>query len=623
MSRGVFKKLVKVEEALKALHDHIKPHHLGIEEVEITGANGRVLGEDIVARIDLPPFSRATVDGYAVRATDTSLGSEVNPIRLKIIGRISAGEESVSVIREKECIEIDTGAIIPEGADAVVRIEDAYIEGDYAIINTSVGKGSGSSTSGSDVYHGQFVMEKGEELTAEKIGVLSGLGYDQVKVFLKPKIAIFSTGNELIQPALDLGSSKIYDVNQYSIGASVQNSGCMPIYLGIKKDSLEDIREAVVEGLKRANAIIMSGGTSAGVSDLAYKVFEGLGNPGLIVHGIAAKPGKPTIIAAIGEKPIFGLPGFPVSALIIYDLIVDPFLRAMSGKKVEAKRRLRASLATSHVSEKGRREYLPVFLKHGKKGLTAIPILGGSGAIASLSSADGILEIPENVELIEKGEGVNIRLFSDTKISSIIMAGDLSPISQVILSELRGIGLKVRAEFRGLEHGLAWMRDEIADLLVACTSKDGKALNVSKIPFKIDKIGSFKMDMVWAFHGDTSIGSSSTFVLPKIGSGLRNYTENRIKSMVKDFSVVEAWSYDAAIGLVSNRRNMVALLPLSMAVEHDFNLIDAYSAEVSYFAHEDFLTSKPGKKLLHIMKSKQTIQTLSSMKGVRIESLHN
>jgi len=620
LSRVVFKKLVTVEEALKALHEHVTPHCVGIEEVKITEAYRRILGEDedIVAGINLPPFSRAIVDGYAVRAIDTSLASEVNPVRLKIISRISAGEESLLEIKEKECIEIDTGAIIPKGADAVVRVEDTYIDGDYAIINNSVGKGSGLATMGSDVYHGQFVMSKGEELTAEKIGVLAGLGYDKVKVFLKPNVAIFSTGNELIEPGLELRASKIYDVNQYSIGALVQKSGCMPVYLGIKKDNLKDIREAIIEGLRCADAIIMSGGTSAGVSDLAYKVFDGLGSPGLIVHGIAAKPGKPTIIAAIGEKPIFGLPGFPVSALIVYDLIVDPFLRSMSGKKPEVKRILRANLATRYISERGRREYLPVFLKHSKKGLIAIPILGGSGAIASLSSADGIVEIPENVELIERDERINIKLFSDAKISDIITVGDLSPISQVILSELRKTGVEVRAEFRGLEHGLAWMRDEIADLLVACTPKSEGASYISKIPLKINKIRSFTMDMVWAFYGD-GISSGSTFVLPRIGSGLRDYAEDKIKNMIKDFNLIGTWSYDSAIGLISKRRNMIALLPLCIAVKHDFNFIDAFSANVSYFIHEDFLFTKIGKKLLHIIKSKETVQTLNSMLGISIK----
>ncbi len=411
-------------------------------------------------------------------------------------------------------------------------------------------------------------------------------------------------------------ASKIYDVNQYSIGALVQKSGCTPIYLGIKKDNLEEIREAVIEGLKLADAIIMSGSTSAGVSDLAYKVFDGLGSPGLIVHGIAAKPGKPTIIAAINDKPIFGLPGFPVSALIIYDLIVDPFLRAMSGKKLEDKKKIGAILVTRYLSERGRREYLPVFLKNSKKGLMAIPILGGSGAIASLSSADGILEIPENVELIEKDERVNITLFSDAKISDIIVVGDLSPISQVILSELRKKAIKVREEFRGLEHGLAWMRDEIADLLVSCTKKSEKILK--SIPLRVKKIRSYTMDMVWAFYGD-GISSGSTFILPKIGSGLRDYAEDKIKGMVRDFDLIETWSYDSAMDLVSKRRNMIALLPLCVAVKHDLNFIDAFPAKVSYFIHEDFLVTEIGKKLTKIMKSKETTRALSSMLGISMK----
>lgn len=617
LSRVVFKKLVTVEEALKTLRDHIKPHRLGIEEVKITEAHGRILSENIIARIDLPPFSRAIVDGYAVKAMDTSFASEVNPVKLKLIGRVSAGEDSSLEINEKECIEIDTGAVIPRGADAVVRVEDTLMDGDYIIIKNSVGKGSGLAILGSDVYHGQFVMSEGDELTAEKIGVLAGLGYDKVKVFSKPKIAIFSTGNELIEPGLELKASKIYDVNQYSIGALVQKSGCEPIYLGIKKDNLEEIREAIINGLKIADAIIMSGGTSAGIGDLAYKVFDGLGSPGLIVHGIAAKPGKPTIIAVINDKPIFGLPGFPVSALIIFDLIVDPFLREMSGKKLEVKKKLRAILATRYLSERGRREYLPVLLKRSEKGLMAIPLLGGSGAIASLSSADGILEIPESVELIEKGERINIKLFSGMKISDIIAVGDLSPISQVILSELRKTGIKVREEFRGLEHGLACVRDGTADLLVTCMPNGKDFPYKSKISLKIKKIRSYIMDMVWAFYGD-EISSFSTFILPKIGSGLRNYAEDKIKSMVKDFDLIDVWSYDAAMDLISKRRGVIALLPLCIAAKHDFNFIDAFPVKVNFFLREDFLVTKIGKKLTKIMESKEVFQVLSSMVGVSI-----
>ncbi|MEM3382867.1 MAG: molybdopterin-binding protein [Nitrososphaerales archaeon] len=614
MSRVIFKKLVTVEEAIKILHNYIKPRSPGIEEVKITEAYGRILGENIIARIDLPPFSRAIVDGYAVKAIDTSFASEVNPVKLKVVGKVTAGEDSLLEINEKECIEIDTGAIIPKGADAVVRVEDVLIEEGYAIVKNSVGKGSGLATLGSDVYHGQFIMSEGDELTAEKIGVLAGLGYDKVKVFLKPKIAIFSIGNELTEPGLELKASKIYDVNQYSIGALVKKSGCEPIYLGIKKDNLEEIREGLIKGLEIADAIIISGGTSTGSSDLAYKVFDELGSPGLIVHGIAAKPGKPTIIAVVNDVPIFGLPGFPVSALIIYDLIVDPFLRQMAKKKPEVKKKIKAILSIRYLSERGRREYLPVFLKRSERGWMAIPIFGGSGAIASLSSADGILEIPENVELIEKGERVKIRLFSE-KISDIIAVGDLSPISQVILDRLRKIGVKVREEFRGLEHGLTCMRDEIADLLVTCIPKGKEVRYETKIFHKIKKIRSFTMDMVWAFYGD-EISSGSTFILPKIGSGLRNYAEDKIKSMVKDFDLIEVWTYDAVMDLIQKRRSLIALLPLCIATKHDFNFIDAFQAKVNYFIRKDFLVTKIGKRLTKIMESEETIQILSSMLGI-------
>jgi molybdenum cofactor synthesis domain-containing protein len=602
LNRSIFKRLVTVDEALNALKDHVRPLPLGIEEVKISESYGRILGEDIVAKIDLPPFSRAIVDGYAVRAIDTSFASEVNPVSLKVVGRIYAGEDSSLEIKEKECIEIDTGAILPRGADAVARVEDTSIDGDYVAVKSSLGKGSGVATMGSDVYHGQSIMERGEELTAEKIGALAGLGYDRVKVFLKPRVAIFSTGNELLEPGLELSPSKIYDVNQYSIGALVQSSGCLPIYLGVKTDNFEEIHRTIVEGLNCADAIVMSGGTSAGVSDLAYKVFERLGSPGLIVHGIAAKPGKPTILAAIGNKPIFGLPGFPVSALTMYYLIVDPFLRSISGKKLETKKILKSGLATRYVSERGRREYLPVFLKRSKKGLVVVPILGGSGAIASLCSADGIVEIPENVELIEKDEKVKVRLFPQVKVADLVMVGDPSPISQLVLSGLRRSGVRVRSEFRGLEHGLASMGSKTADLLVACTPEGDRALNFD-FPSKIVKIGSFRMDMVWAFCEEGALSSGSTLVLPNIGSGLREYAEDRLRKMIKNFDVIGVWSYDAAVNQVLNRRNIVALLPLHMAEKHGLGFVEAFPISVNYLVHESLLSTRVGKRLLHLMGS--------------------
>ncbi|MCP8312685.1 MAG: molybdopterin-binding protein [Candidatus Methylarchaceae archaeon HK02M1] len=615
MGRAVFKKLVTVEEALEALYEHVKPNPLEVEEVEIKEAYGRILGEDVIARIDLPPFSRAILDGYAVRAIDTSFASETNPTRLRMIGRIPAGELPLLEAKEGDCIEIDTGAFLPKGTDAVVRVEDTSIDGDVVKIYDSVGRGSGIAPMGSDVYHGQFVMSKSEEITAEKVGVLAGLGYHKVDVLMRPHVAIFSTGNELIEPREELGATKIYDVNQYSIGALVQKSGCIPIYLGIKKDEVEEIREAVVEGLRCAHVVIMSGGTSAGVSDLAYKVFDGLGGPGLIVHGIAAKPGKPTIIAAIGDKPIFGLPGFPVSALVIYGLIVDPFLRAMSGKKGEVRRKLKAKLATRHISDRGRREYLPVFLKHRRKALNAVPVLGGSGAIASLSSADGVVEIPENVDLIEKDEIVRVELFSEVRSADIIAVGDSSPISQIILEELRRSGRKVRAEFRGLEHGLTWVRDEIADLLVACIPED-ELFDPLRFPSKLTNLRNFKMKMVWASYDKEIFYPGSTFALPRIGSGLRRYAEECIRRKVENFDVIETWSYNASMDLVLNRRAISALLPLYTVTKYDVKFVDAFCANIRYLIRDELLSTRIGKTLLRRIKSKELDLTLSSLQGI-------
>lgn len=617
MERKLFKRLAPMKEAEEILYRKVKPRPVGVEEVDITQALGRVLGEDITAGIDLPPFSRALVDGYAVRSVDTSFASETKPVQLRVVGTLFAGETSSFIIKRGECVGVDTGAVVPKGSDAIVRVEDTTTQKGTVFIKNSVGRGEGMASRASDVYSGQLVMARGEEITTTGVGILAGLGYRKVKVLSRPCVAILSIGNELIAPGEYLGPSQIYDVNQYTIGALVEEAGCQPVYMDFTRDRLEDVRKAIIEGLGRADALIMSGGTSAGISDVAYRAFEGLEGPGLFLHGIATKPGKPVVMAAIGKKPVFGLPGFPVSALIVYHSLIDPLLRAMSGKKLQTLRRVRAKLARRHLSVRGRREQLPVFLRRLKGQILAMPISKDSGAIGSLSLADGTVEIPENVELIEEGEPVTVKAFPRARVADVIITGDPSPITDLMLAEVRKKGAMVKGELRGLEHGLTWMRDGAADMLTTCTA-EAVHERLRSVAGRLDELRGFTMEMVWASSADVAFRPGLTVGLQPLGSGLRRKAEEFLRKEVRAFSVAEAFSYATLMKFVKDGRADMVLVPLCFALEHDVKYVRAFSAHVGYFSRKVFLHTRVGKRLLRIMRGRELTEQLGSTPGVSL-----
>ena len=376
--RKIFRELVSIEEAKKRLFSKIKIERK-IEEVPLIDAYGRILAEDCYSSIDVPPFDRATMDGYAVKAEDTFGAEEDKPIALKVIGKVEAGEVPSVEVRQGTAVEISTGAVIPKGANAVVMVEYTSRENDTVYIYKPVPPGANIMSAGSDVMAGELLVRKGTRLTAREIGVLASAGFKSVKVVKKPVVAVISTGNELVSPGEKLGFGKIYDVNAYTISSGVIENGGIPIFLGIARDNAEEIRSKIAEGLNVADMVILSGGTSAGVGDMIYKIVGEFGE--VIVHGIAVKPGKPTVISVADGKPIFGLPGYPTSALMIFEIFVAPLIRRMAGISEESRRVVRAKVPMKIFSAMGRREFLPVNLVEGKEGLIAYPFTEYSGAI--------------------------------------------------------------------------------------------------------------------------------------------------------------------------------------------------------------------------------------------------
>ena len=440
MKRKVFRKLVSVKDAKEILYAQFTPKPVGTEVIPLTKAYGRASAEDMQAQIDVPPFDRATMDGFAVRAEDTFGAEEEKPAILEVVGKVGAGEHPEIDVEKGQAVEISTGAPIPKGANAVVMVEHTWQDEKTLKVFRPVSPGENIMASGSDIMAGELILRKGTVLTPREIGVLASTGVTEVKVFRRPKVAIISTGNEIVQPGNPLEYGKIYDINAYSIYASVIENGGEPVFLGVVKDDAEAISLKVKEGLQKADMVITSGGTSAGVGDLLYQIINNLGKPGILVHGVSIRPGKPLIIAIVDGKPLFGLPGYPTSALMIFQIFVAPVLREMAGLKPQVEKgTIHAKTAEKIYLQEGRREYLPVnVIKGGTEEYTAYPILSGSGAITTLAEADGFIEIPENRTFIESGEPVLVKLFSsELKPADIMIIGSHCVGIDILLELLR------------------------------------------------------------------------------------------------------------------------------------------------------------------------------------------
>jgi len=406
------KKLVSLDDAKRILQERFSAEPIGKEHVPLSEACEHVLAKDVIAHIDVPPFNRATVDGYAVKAKDTFGADETNPITLKIRGRINVGESPQTIVENGSAAEIATGAPMPQGADAVTMFEHTTRKDANVILYRPVSKGENVMKTGSDIKKGDTILKKGQTLSSCEIGVLAALGLARVGVYKRPKVAIISTGAEIVEPGKILLSGKIYDVNAYTLSAAVLECGGQPLNLGIVPDEVDKLEVAIRKALDSSDIVITSGGVSAGPRDIVPEIIDSLGEPGIIISGIAVKPGKPTNIAIVDKKLIFPLPGHPTSSLLMFHILVRPIISKMAGKTGETFQLIEAIAEEKMFSEKGRRTFIMVSLSHNKTGrVLASPVPSGlSGAITTLTKADGFIEVPENQQFINAGEDVKVYL---------------------------------------------------------------------------------------------------------------------------------------------------------------------------------------------------------------------
>ena len=439
VERKIFKTLMSSEDALIKLGKHCKIEPKEIEKRAILDSSGMIIADDIVSSLDVPNFDKASMDGYAVVASDTFGAKEDQPIKLEITGVSQPGAPPSGTINTGQAIEVGTGAPIPGGANSVVMVEYTQIINKELRVYRAVSPGENITPAGSDKRAGEIVLRKGQIISSREIGVLAAIGLNKVPIYRKPKVAIVSIGNELVKPGNVLEYAQIFDINSNSVSASVLENGGSPLNPVIVGDNKRIIKDAVISALQEADIVLTSGSTSAGAGDILNTVIEEFGYPGIIVHGLTLKPGKPTLIAVINKKPLIGLPGYPTSALMIFKLIVAPIMRKMAGlPENNEEPTISAKVARKVFSIKGKRELMPVHLISSLSGFSVYPVAYGSGAISTMALADGYVDIPKNQEFLEEGEEVQVKLFSpNVQLADLLIIGSHCTGIDLILQHMR------------------------------------------------------------------------------------------------------------------------------------------------------------------------------------------
>jgi molybdopterin molybdotransferase len=394
-----------------------KFHPLQAENLPVTDCRGRILARDIQASENLPPFSRSTMDGYAVHARDTFGCGESEPALLKVAGEISMGQSGKALsLQRGHAATIWTGGELPSHGDAVVMVEYTNkLDADTIEVSRPVAPGENVIRSGEDFAKGSTVLEKGRQLRPQDLGVLSGLGVSEIPVFRKPVVVIISTGDELVGPDQPLAPGKIRDINTTTLHALIEECGALPISFGIVKDDLDSMLKACTKALKiPADMVLLSGGSSVGLRDFTLKTLEMIDNTELLAHGVSIRPGKPTILARRNNVALYGLPGHVGSAIVVFYLLVHPLLRKLSGAEASmGLQRIRAITGEQIPSAIGREDFIRVSVQRGNNAIphTAIPIYGKSGLLNPLIRAEGLLIVGRDTEGLDKGEEAEVILF--------------------------------------------------------------------------------------------------------------------------------------------------------------------------------------------------------------------
>ncbi len=618
MKRKEFRKLVSVDKAREIINNlQVHPKK---ESSALENAYGKILAEDIVAGINVPLFPRAVMDGYAVRAEDTYSSSEAEPVRLRMLGNIPAGSGSKFMVSAGEAVEIATGAPIPEGADSVVMVEYSSEEDETVLIYRPVTVGENIMKAGSDILKGERVLRIGRKLRTREIGVLASVGKIEVPV-RKLQIGIISTGDELVCPGERLNFGEVYDVNSYTLYAGIKELGAFPLLYGIVKDNEAVMRKALETAASECALILTSGSTSSGAGDIMYQLIDEMGET--LAHGLNIKPGKPVVIGVIKDVPIIGLPGNPTSALMIFNEFVAPLIRKALGASSELKKVEKGIMGTEFRSE-GRQQLLPVGLIRGR----VYPADKGSGAITSLSGADGFVEIPSSTEFIEAGTPVNVTLFGEVEKPDLLITGGFCPGID-LLEDLSG--LRFRTLYTGSSGGFSAIAANTADIAgVNMPSRHSggqtfivyNILTIERMELSgISLVKGYRRDVGLIVRQNSTISGLSDLpgkrlVNRNLGSGTRALLDGKIAELAAEKGINKKEFTDSIPGYISGAKSEVAICEAVISGKADAgvgirNCADRNNLKFVKFAEEeyDFLVRN---EVLDTQEVKRFMETLNS-----------
>ncbi len=484
------------------------------ERIALALARGRVLAADVVARVDVPAFDRSNVDGYAVHASDTAGASELDPSRLELSDlTLAAGQAPPGgfEVERGVAVPIATGAVVPRGADAVLMVEHSAPGGSAVFVVRPVAPGENVTFAGSDIGRGEVVMRRGAILSSRETGVLAAVGADQIEVVVRPRVAVVSTGDEIVEPGGELMVGQVYDSNQRMLLDAVEELGCEAVVGGIVPDEesrLEGLIEGLVTGPSAVDVVVLSGGTSKGEGDVNATVVQNLaeripGSKGVVVHGVALKPGKPILLAVVGGKPVVVLPGFPTSATFTFHEFVAPLLRRLSGLVRPERAVVSATLPLRITSVPGRTEYSLVDLVDGPSGLAAYPLGAGSGSVTAFGRADGFIRIPASVEYEDEGAVVDVHLLHpEVRLADLAAIGSHCVGFDHLLGLLAQRGFRVKTVPVGSKGGLTAVGRGEADVAGIHLMDDAGEYNAPFLPPGVRLLRGYRRRQGIVFRAD-------------------------------------------------------------------------------------------------------------------------